>query len=255
MESAGLKQEAYYIPQKLLNMKQVKVNVIGVGGTGSHIIDFLAPLSYGLMHRSDKNLSVVAYDFDLVKDKNVGRSDFVRGDVGMDKNMIAINKANLGFGFNWRYEHPDRFEEAPINIFCLDSVDARKDYLQQITSMKTFDFHNEFQLLFDIGNDRDFGQVVMTDRERELVGLPPTNKTSEDIGTESCSDLDWYVSQDLFINKTMAMWTAQMIWQLFTAYQLDYNQLFWNSKLMTVSTKLVKNGKNKVSDQRSGLAV
>ena len=233
--------DLFYIPERLLRMDKIRVNVIGVGGTGSHVVDMLASLGYALLHRSEKLLDVSAYDFDKIEDRNIGRSDFNIGDTGRMKTEVAINKANLGYGFSWNYRQPNHFIPASINILCLDTEQSREEYIQVINKAGEFNQHDANLLILDIGNDRDFGQVVMTDSKGKLKGLPKQMKTSEDLNTPTCSQMDWYMHQDLYINRVMAMWATQMLWKLFRDYSIDYNQLFWNSNLMKITTKLELN--------------
>lgn len=233
-----LKEKRFIIPQNMLNMEKIIVTVLGVGGTGSHLIRELADVCYGLNHLTGKYLHVVAYDFDAIEPRNLGRSRFVPGDMGLSKTAVAISEANLGYGYCWENRHPDEFKSSPITFFCLDSLKVRKDYERLLMKDVRRGWNDDPQLLFDLGNDRFFGQLVMTDFGNSLVGLPATAQTSDDLNTPNCGDENWYERQDLFINRMLASFGAQMLWKLLSENKLTYNQLFWNSELMHVSTKL-----------------
>lgn len=238
-----METDRIYLNEVLINSSRYTVNVFGAGGTGSHLVDKLGAVAYALREVTGKTIILRAYDFDKVSERNVGRSDFSVGDCGWDKTRIAVSKANLTYGLYWYHEEDvEKFIPAHFNFICTDNLQSRMDYigrLREMASDKKIQEDEKPKYIFDVGNDRDFGQVVLLDlKEGKLSDVDRTGLTSDTVGTETCGERPLFAEQGLFINSFMAMLTAEMFWQFLTQYNLDYSQVFANLSLMKIVSKL-----------------
>ena len=236
-------EQLIYLNEVLINLGKYTVNVFGAGGTGSHLIDKLGALAYALRETTGKTITLRAYDFDKVSKRNVGRSDFALGDCEWDKTRIAVSKANLTYGLYWYHEEDiTKFIPAHFNFICTDSAKSRTEYIEKLRTMALDEkLHGDEKprYLFDVGNDRDFGQTVLLDLvEGKLADIDRTGLTSDTVGMETCGERPLFAEQGLFINQVMATLTAEMFWQFLTQYNLDYSQLFLNLGIMRMTTKL-----------------
>ena len=232
--------EKVYLNNRLLESEEYTISVIGTGGTGSYLIERLATLTHGIGKTKDKIISLTAYDFDEVEPKNVGRSSFYNGDNGLSKSEVCISKANIGYGLRWQTARVSDFEPANFNFICTDSMESRIGYIKLIKEHYKNNTYSENTpyYIFDVGNDKGFGQIVILDTKGKLQDIDRTSKSSETIGTVSCSEREWYDNQGLFINQFMALYAAESLWKLLTEYNIDYNQMFINTDLMRISTQL-----------------
>ena len=230
-----------FMEKTLLNLEVLTVNVYGAGGTGSHLVERLGAISHALRVTSGRSLDVVVYDFDIVSDSNVARSKFLLGDPGFTKTQIAVSRVNLGYGVNWRTANPvsNIIRTANFNFLCTDDTKSRLEYFKVLKCLFR-DEHRDQKpyYIFDIGNDRDFGQIVMLDLEGKLADIDRKSNTSETKGTKSCAVDNPFLLQDLFINDSMALFAAEMFYRFITDFNLEYNQVWINLGMMKIITKL-----------------
>lgn len=235
--------EKVYLNNRLLESEDYSISIIGTGGTGSHLIDRLATFAHGIGKTKDKTISLIAYDFDEIEPKNIGRSSFYNGDVGLSKSEVCISKANIGYGLSWKTALVSDFKPANFNFICTDSMESRIGYIELIK--KHYDantYHEDAPYyIFDVGNDKKFGQIIVLDMDGDLADIDRSQKSSETIGTVTCSEQEWYNQQDLFINQFMALLAAETFWKLINDYNISYNQMFVNTELMAISTQLKLN--------------
>lgn len=233
-------KDKLFLKKILLNTPVLTVNVYGAGGTGSHLIDRLGAIAYAFQATTGRRVQLTAYDFDMVDQRNVGRSDFLNGDVGFTKTQIAVSKANLGYGLEWEVKNPFLHvtDQANFHFLCTDNAKSRREYIGRIFDVPQHgEAENQSYYIFDIGNDKDFGQIVLIDYDRTLEDIDRDAINSETIGTVTCAEA-LFDAQGLFINQFMALCTAQMFWTLITDYNLDYSQAYINLQLMRIVTQL-----------------
>lgn len=100
-----------------------KVHVVGVGATGSHIVDTLA--SMGIQ-------SIIAYDFDVVENHNIPNQIYYLEDVGKPK-VVALQqhiKRKMGFDIEVRNEKVEEIKDLSGYLFlCTDNMDAQKNIM------------------------------------------------------------------------------------------------------------------------------
>jgi PRTRC genetic system ThiF family protein len=223
--------------------EQVKIDVIGAGGTGSQVINGLARLHLALLSLGHPGgLSVTLWDDDVVSQSNVGRQAFYPVDIGSHKAPTLINRLNIGFNFDWesRVERvtDNTTLKSDIVIGCVDNRGARKAILGSMGSS----FSRQYWL--DCGNRMSDGQVVLgevicrMDRDTE-PRLPhagdlfpelidPSLDGADDV--PSCSLAEALEKQSLFINTSMAMHACQLLFELFRHGRITHHGLFMNLK-------------------------
>ena len=82
--------------------RPVRVLLIGAGGTGSHLFGALMALDHALRALGHPGrLHVTVYDPDRVTAANLGRQAFWPADVGQNKAVTLVQRANLTLGLDW----------------------------------------------------------------------------------------------------------------------------------------------------------
>ena len=97
------KQKAHFVHPYLVNpTNPISVNVIGAGGTGSHLVAALGKINFALNTLNHAGLQVRAYDHDLVQSPNFGRTTYNQNELGFNKAVAAVNKNNRTYGTGWK---------------------------------------------------------------------------------------------------------------------------------------------------------
>lgn len=229
--------------------KQIGIDLVGCGGTGSRLLPLLADLDLALRQFSMPGFDIAVIDPDVVTAPSVGRTMFTASDIGQYKSTVAVDRVNFTYGFHYRsfpirYEYPlwnmARVGEAPdVVITCTDSLKSRVEiYRQMIASGRM-----PPRYWLDCGNDRDFGQVILGEIDghmgRDIPPLPTVvdvfpdifdRAEDEDDEPESCTLPDALSRQRLFINRRAALEAADLIEHLFIDGGLDYHGVFFNAK-------------------------
>jgi PRTRC genetic system ThiF family protein len=211
-------------------------------------------------------LHVTAFDPQRVEPANVGRQLFSRGDIGVYKSDVLVNRTNAYFGTTWlsfpgRYEVIGTHPQAPtadILITCVDTAATRRKIGVEMLRLL---WRTPIYWL-DLGNDRDSGQAILTEVREPVVrqtvdsfvgeryasaGYSPAERTDailpplwvynadifEDTYVEddrpSCSLAESLQDQSLFINAQMALWGAQILEQLFRHARLTEHGYWINT--------------------------
>lgn len=219
---------------------EIRVAVIGCGGTGSSMLDELFRMHSLLVRIEHPGLSVTAWDGDSVSEANVGRQRFWPCDVGWNKAELLINRYN-GFGeTDWRYE--DRMLDAAstarlrpdVLITCVDSPEVRVMVGEVGRERATAD-----TLWIDTGNDANSGQVVMghwggrdvSERRVDLrlpnvLDLYPGLKGQTADDQPSCSVAAAIEKQDFGINQRVAAEASGLLWRLIRYGEIDRHGSF-----------------------------
>jgi PRTRC genetic system ThiF family protein len=240
------KTKMHFADNYLLNpTNPITVNLIGAGGTGSHVLTRLAVINQSLVTLGHAGLFVWVFDDDVVTEANKGRQPFAEAEIGWKKVVVLINRVNRFFGTGWkavphkytqRYiqQHPS-MAQASITISCVDNVAARFEIAGILKSCVHEENHMVNQPLYwmDFGNSRYTGQVLLatvSDIKQPVskkfipVGkLPFITEEFKDLlsqseatdDTPSCSLAEALGKQDLFINSALAEAGASLLWQLF----------------------------------------
>lgn len=250
----------HYTENYLLNPQhKVTVNLIGLGGTGSHVLTALARLNEALIAFGHPGLHVYAYDGDIVTMANVGRQMFSAADAGLNKALVLVQRVNRYFGYEWEAipHHYSGHDKANITISCVDTVATRLELGSWLKNGITNDPIGQLLYWLDFGNLQKTGQVVLgtlanvkqpTSNEYKSVSKLPTvvklfpqlKKLKEVDATPSCSLAQALGKQDLFINSTLAQLGMNILWKLFREGRISHHGCFLNLDTMSVNPIKIK---------------
>jgi len=171
-----------YYPPAYSCERGVTLTLVGCGGTGSNLADPLAGLlmDLGECRRGGVALPATApgryplrlrlVDPDRVEVKNIGRSNFGRGDVGRNKATALAERYRDAFGvvaevypMAFRAEEMLRDTTGGFHILvgCVDNTAARREL------HRALDLHAAAVVLLDAGNDHSGGQVLLGSRSEQ----------------------------------------------------------------------------------------
>ena len=239
--------ETHRIHPELLE-RQVRVLVVGCGGTGSAVVAGLPYLHQSLVARGHPGgLHVTVMDGDTISPTNCIRQPFSRSEVGHNKAIILVNRLNLFWGLKWEavpvhlkagtfisrnYTGDDL--RAHIVIGCVDTRAARAAIRDAVSNWSTVSYW------LDLGNNADSGQFILgeplNDRNRrsrmrlrtatELY--PEICNHSLDDGEPSCSAVEALERQEPFVNSTLAQHALALLARLFRYGEISYHGDFIN---------------------------
>lgn len=251
------KTKVHFIDPYLLNpTNPVRVHVIGAGGTGSKVLTALVEMNHNLIALGHAGLSVRLWDDDIVTEANIGRQRFASCEVGLYKSVALINRANRWAGTNWKAEtkkfswerqnHYPENMEADIYISCVDSVNARFEIAEMLTSKRK---HNSnLRYLLDFGNSKNSGQALLStigtirqpvSQKYETVASLPLiteefgellKQSEAENDTPSCSLAEALEKQDLYINGALAQLGCSLLWGMFRNGLTSFRGFFLNLK-------------------------
>jgi len=236
-------------PKIASSSHQIIVHLIGVGGTGSHVLTNLAMIAQSMIKIERQPLFVRTFDYDEVTEHNVGRQNFSPADVGRYKSIVLTERINRFYGSQWEAEIIDyklyNSHESfgpDIIISCVDSVESRKNIAKAWLDRKSAAYW------MDIGNDTRKAQIILganpLDRKKERsirTTLPdffaeyPGIQDDPNDTSPSCSTLESLGRQDLFINKIIASYATHMLWQLLKDFAIDYRGIYINLESMQIN--------------------
>ena len=219
--------------------KLVSVQLVGAGGTGSSLFVKLINLHFTLQAFGYPGLHVTLYDDKVVSEGNLVRSSFFPADLGRSKAETLINRVNLSYGLDWRAvpEKAERVDyQADLLLACVDTRAARAQLAISVAE-------NRHSLLYlaDCGNADRFGQVLLgqpphskwrggTPRLPHAYELFPdlTDLTQPEDDSPSCGTLQSLERQDLYINETLALTLANLLWKLFRDQCITHHGTYVN---------------------------
>lgn len=256
-----MKTPIHFTDSGLINpTNPITVNLIGAGGTGSHLLTALARMNHALTALGHAGLHLQVFDDDKVSEANLGRQLFAESELGQYKAVALINRINRFFGTNWK-AIPIKFNEvnidampdhgkASIYISCVDSAEARFEIAKLLRPLKRQGKYESNRALYwlDFGNSRHTGQVVLgtigdipqpkSEKYAPVAVLPFVTETYKDLleqkdegdNLPSCSLAEALTKQDLYINGSLADMGASLLWQLFREGMLQNRGFFLNLK-------------------------
>ncbi len=222
--------------------REVRVAVIGAGGTGSQMLTGLAQLHTAMIALGHPGgLEVTVMDSDQVSEANVGRQMFYPSDVGLPKATVLVNRINMAMGTAWQAETQrltgNENLRTDLVIGCVDNRKARKAILDAVS-------RGGGGYWLDLGNRLHDGQVILgqvpsrwdkpsVERLPHAIDLlPEIGDETQEAGdnTPSCSLADALEKQSLFVNRGVSLYALNLLWELFRYGQIAYHGVFVNLK-------------------------
>lgn len=240
--------ETHRIHPELLE-RQVRVLVVGCGGTGSAVVAGLPYLHQSLMAWGHPGgLHVTVLDGDAISPVNCVRQPFSRSELGLKKAIVLVNRLNLFWGLKWEanptHLKPGTFISrnysgddlrAHIVIGCVDTRAARAAIRDAVSNWSSTSY------LIDLGNSSDTGQFILGEplnerNRRSRLRLRTANELfpeicdpSLDDGNEpSCSALEALERQSPFVNSILAQHALALLARLFRYGEISYHGGFIN---------------------------
>lgn len=242
---------SHRLPARMLS-HQVRILLVGAGGTGSRILEKLVCLHRALLAKGHpEGLMVTVVDPDTVSPANIGRQAFYAGDVGCFKADVLVNRANMALGnVQWCSEVSKVDTRSGLDNFDLviGAVDNRSARLGILRGLENCLGGNRYWL--DTGNRASDGQVVLgevpsrkraTDNKMRLPHIGELYPQLIDPAAEdpdegpSCSLAEALDKQSLYINSAVSDFAMNILWNLFTQGQIDTHGAFINLQRMMVT--------------------
>jgi PRTRC genetic system ThiF family protein len=243
-----LVMEIHRVHPELLQ-RQVRVLVVGCGGTGSAIVAGLPYLHQSLIARGHPGgLHVTVMDGDTISLTNCVRQPFARSEVGLNKAIVLVNRLNLFWGLKWEaipvHLKPGTFISrsysgddlrAHIVVGCVDTRAARATIRDAVSKWSTVSYW------LDLGNNADSGQFILGEplnernhrsrlRLRTAGELFPeiTDPALDNDGEPSCSAVESLERQEPFVNSTLAQHALALLARLFRFGEINHHGGFIN---------------------------
>jgi PRTRC genetic system ThiF family protein len=240
--------ETHRIHPELLE-RQVRVLVVGCGGTGSAIVAGLPYLHQSLVARGHPGgLHVTVVDGDTISPANCVRQPFARAEIGLNKVIVLVNRVNLFWGLKWEavpaYLRPGTFISrsysgddlrAHIIVGCVDTRAARAAIRDAVGNWSTVSYW------LDLGNNVDSGQFILGEplnernrraklRLRSAAELFPEicDQALDNDGEPSCSAVAALERQEPFVNSTLAQHALALLARLFRYGEISFHGGFIN---------------------------
>jgi len=250
--------EIHRIHPELLE-RQVRVLVVGCGGTGSAVVAGLPYLHQSLIaHGHPGGLHVTVMDGDTISPTNCVRQPFARSEVGLNKAIVLVNRTNLFWGLKWdavpahlrmgtfisrSYSGDDL--RAHIVLGCVDSRAARATICDAVGKS------SQVSYLGDVGNNADSGQFILGEplnernrRSRLRVRTAPelypeiVDPSLDNDVEPTCSAIEALERQSPFVNATLAQHALALLARLFRYGEISYHGGFIN--LATGATSVLR---------------
>src|SRR5437016_1862556 len=240
--------EIHRIHPELLE-REVRVLVVGCGGTGSALVAGLPYLHQSLLaYGHPGGLHVTVLDGDTISPANCVRQPFARCEVGLNKAVVLVNRLNLFWGLKWeavpehlkpgsvisRSTYGDGLR-AHIVVGCADTRAARAAIRDAVSNWSLTSY------LLDIGNSADSGQFILGEplnqrnrrsrlRLRTAAEIYPeiVDPSLDNHGGPSCSAIEALERQSPFVNSVLAQHALALLARLFRYGEISYHGGFVN---------------------------
>ncbi|HET6255830.1 MAG TPA: PRTRC system ThiF family protein [Puia sp.] len=249
----------HYTQKYLLDpAHKVTVHLVGLGGTGSQMLNQLVRLHETLKALGHPGLHIRAWDADVVSAANLARQLFYEPDLGLNKALVLVSRINRCFGLDWEANSRafDGSEGANIIITCIDTAAGRIKIGAQLKPRGKGVATERTYYWLDMGNAQETGQAILgtiqpapqpTGEKRTTGSLktvlqkfPQLSKLKEVDEGPSCSLAQAINRQDLFINSTLAQFGAGLLWKLFRKGVIRHHGCYVNLENMTVNPIPIK---------------
>lgn len=234
--------ETHRLHEELLN-REVRVLVVGCGGTGTSIIGGLPYIHQAMLVQGHPyGLHVTVMDADIVSPFNCVRQPFSRGEIGLYKGIVMVNRINLFWGLNWRAipraltaqtlgaPYADRALRPDIVVGCVDTRAARAIIAKSTAGLSAVGYW------LDLGNSHSSGQFVLGEpqnsrnkrsrtRLRTVAELYSeiVDSAVDDDNEPSCSTIEALERQECFVNTVLAQHALALLARLFRYGQISHH--------------------------------
>ena len=226
-----------------LRQGEIKLWIVGCGGTGSHMADAVAQLwiaTNGMKRTPTPLKQIYLVDPDIVELKNVGRQRFCPADVGKHKALALAERYALTFGLRV-VAIPEKFRAEMLEhgyqhilIGCVDNADARESlndalnrfgYQPSVWWLNCGNWARSGEILLGSTNSLERVQKSFPARSGGIcIDLPTPawmapailHPLPEETGTRnlSCAEIALRNLQSATINRCVAAHAADMLLQL-----------------------------------------
>lgn len=231
----------------------VKVLVLGVGGTGGHVVPNLYRLAYSL--KDKRPIEIILADGDTVEKKNLLRQNFVEADLDQKKSVVLAHRYSSAFGVPVNYI-PDFIEneeklaellmphqenEIPILLGCVDNNRSRQMCHKVFLALDNL-------VYIDSGNGEFTGQVVCGIKKNGKTKLNPVCHFYPEMLTdndkfkseESCSDAIVSSPQNIMANVMAATIILSYLNGILAMGRLDTHRVTFSSRSIHVKPVFIK---------------
>ncbi len=240
--------ETHRIHEELLR-RQVRVLVVGCGGTGSAVAAGLPYLHQAMLACGHPGgLHVTLMDGDTISPTNCVRQPFSRSEIGLYKAVVLVNRINIFWGLNWEAvpahltdrqafsaSHENGYKRTHIVIGCVDTRAARAVIRDATGDYSSVDYW------LDIGNNADSGQFILGEPLNQVNRRARTRLCSvaewfpeivdagrDNDGMPSCSAAEALARQEPFVNQALAQHALALLARLFRYGMTSYYGGFIN---------------------------
>jgi len=240
--------EMHKVHDELLR-RQVRILVVGCGGTGSAIAAGLAYLHQSLLaHGHPAGLHVTLMDGDTISPTNCVRQPFSRSEIGLYKAVVLVNRINIFWGLDWEAlpahlndrkalspSYENSLGRTHIVIGCVDTRAARGAIRDATSNFSSVDYW------LDLGNNADSGQFILGEPLNEVNRRARTRLRTaaewfpeivdaglDNDGLPSCSAAEALERQEAFVNQTLAQHALVLLARLFRYGVISYCGGFFN---------------------------
>ena len=216
--------------------REVRVLVVGCGGTGSAMIGGLPYLHLSMLAQGHPyGLCVTVMDGDEISPANSVRQPFSRAEIGLNKAIVLVNRINIFWGLNWEAvpshlsdrkalspSYDNSLGRTDIVIGCVDTRAARSVIRDATANYSSVDYW------LDIGNNAGSGQFIFGEplnqvnrrartRLRTVAEWFPeiVDARLDNDGLPSCSAAEAIERQEPFVNQTLAQHALGLLARLF----------------------------------------
>ncbi len=240
--------EAHRLHAELLG-REVRILVVGCGGTGSAVLGGLPYLHQAMLAQGHPcGLSVTVMDGDVVSPTNCVRQPFSRSEIGLNKGIVLISRINLFWGLRWKaIPHPlsaetltlssSTFSETALRpdlvVGCVDTRAARAIIAERTAGRSGAGYW------LDVGNNASSGQFVLGEplnarNRRSRTRLRTVAEIYSEIvdptldsDTEpSCSAAEALDRQESFVNAVLAQNALALLARLFRYGEIRHHGAF-----------------------------
>jgi len=274
--------EIHRLHEELLK-REVRVLVVGCGGTGSTILGGLPYLHLSMLAQGHPyGLSVTVMDGDTISAANSVRQPFGSSEIGLNKAIVLVNRINLFWRLNWQAipqaltvqtlkpsysSYGESHLRPDIVVGCVDTRAARAIIAKSTAGLSGCGY------VLDIGVSQSSGQFVLGEpqnarnkrsrmRLRCVGELYPevADPALDDDSEPSCSAIESLERQHSFVNALLAQHALALLARLFRYGQISHHGAFVDvatsrSVPLAVDPLLWRRVRNRQATRRNGDSV